>query len=104
MASNATPSLASTIVDGDGRPAILEFINSQKVDRFGWTDFAWHATARMRYCNAYCRGRIYDALKDRTHTDHGLIPGDQLHTPGCAYATDIWIRRAIEMLREVNRG
>lgn len=64
--------------------------------------YQWEAIARLRYCRAYCHGRIYDSLKNRTHTDHGLIPGEHMHTPGCAYATANWVGRAIELLREVN--
>lgn len=98
-----TESTILSIVDSDGRPSILRYLNDPtNRDRFGWNDYTWHAVARLRYCHAYCSGRIYDALKNRTHTDQGLIPGDVLHTPGCAYATDNWISHAINLIGEVN--
>lgn len=79
-----------TLITDTGYPAVLDAAMDMPTDRFGWTDFQWEAVARQRYCHAYC--------------DHTSPIGLAVHAPGCAYATDRWILRAIAMLRQVNRG
>ena len=98
----------SLTIDPTGQPAILTAFDNAylgygpPVDRFGMTDFAWDATARLRYCRAYCSAEPSERVTQAGYTS--LFGGSPKHNPSCAYATSRWIQDAIATLKRVNRG